>query len=110
MVILIIGNHSIIYVYLFSKGKSLSHCFLHQTIKLWIWFSWTGHGFMSFLDIVPSPSLKSCVFYSLVYILITQCAISRYGQYRKLRDQIDKNEGGLEAFSRGYEIFGFTRR
>lgn len=73
MVILIIGNHSIIYVYLFSKGKSLSHCFLHQTIKLWIWFSWTGHGFMSFLDIVPSPSLKSCVFYSLVYSNYTVC-------------------------------------
>jgi 1,4-alpha-glucan branching enzyme len=33
----------------------------------------------------------------------------RYGQYRKLREEIDKNEGGLEAFSRGYEIFGFTR-
>ncbi|WZY92247.1 hypothetical protein YC2023_064576 [Brassica napus] len=33
----------------------------------------------------------------------------RYGQYIKLREQIDKNEGGLEAFSRGYEIFGFTR-
>ncbi|KAF3558185.1 hypothetical protein F2Q69_00011127 [Brassica cretica] len=33
----------------------------------------------------------------------------RYGQYIKLREEIDKNEGGLEAFSRGYEIFGFTR-
>ncbi|KAH0837368.1 hypothetical protein HID58_092396, partial [Brassica napus] len=33
----------------------------------------------------------------------------RYGQYIKLREEIHKNEGGLEAFSRGYEIFGFTR-
>ncbi|XP_041998026.1 1,4-alpha-glucan-branching enzyme 2-2, chloroplastic/amyloplastic-like [Salvia splendens] len=33
----------------------------------------------------------------------------RYDQYRKLRAAIDKNEGGLEAFSRGYEKFGFVR-
>ncbi|XP_042045963.1 1,4-alpha-glucan-branching enzyme 2-2, chloroplastic/amyloplastic-like [Salvia splendens] len=33
----------------------------------------------------------------------------RYDQYRKLRAAIDKNEGGLEAFSRGYEKFGFIR-
>ncbi|KAG8376680.1 hypothetical protein BUALT_Bualt09G0089100 [Buddleja alternifolia] len=33
----------------------------------------------------------------------------RYGQYKKLREAIDKYEGGLELFSRGYEKFGFTR-
>ncbi|KAB1221286.1 1,4-alpha-glucan-branching enzyme 1, chloroplastic/amyloplastic [Morella rubra] len=33
----------------------------------------------------------------------------RYGQYKRIRDAIDKCEGGLEAFSRGYEKFGFTR-
>ncbi|XP_061370951.1 1,4-alpha-glucan-branching enzyme 1, chloroplastic/amyloplastic-like isoform X2 [Gastrolobium bilobum] len=33
----------------------------------------------------------------------------RYGQYKKLREEIDKYEGGLDAFSRGYEKFGFTR-
>ncbi|KAL3754115.1 hypothetical protein ACJRO7_001375 [Eucalyptus globulus] len=33
----------------------------------------------------------------------------RFGQYRKMREAIDKYEGGLEAFSRGYEKFGFTR-
>ncbi|KAH6825381.1 starch branching enzyme 2.1 [Perilla frutescens var. hirtella] len=33
----------------------------------------------------------------------------RYDQYRKLREAIDKNEGGLELFSRGYEKFGFNR-
>ncbi|KAL2250744.1 UNVERIFIED_CONTAM: 1,4-alpha-glucan-branching enzyme 1, chloroplastic/amyloplastic [Sesamum indicum] len=33
----------------------------------------------------------------------------RYGQYRRLRDSIDKNEGGLEKFSRGYEKLGFNR-
>jgi len=27
-----------------------------------------------------------------------------------MRDMIDKYEGGLDAFSRGYEKFGFTRR
>ncbi|KAL9260821.1 1,4-alpha-glucan-branching enzyme 1, chloroplastic/amyloplastic-like protein [Drosera capensis] len=34
----------------------------------------------------------------------------RYGQYKKVREAIDNTEGGLEAFSRGYEKFGFTRR
>ncbi|KAM7468289.1 hypothetical protein LguiB_015851 [Lonicera macranthoides] len=33
----------------------------------------------------------------------------RYGHYKKMREEIDKYEGGLEAFSRGYEKFGFTR-
>ncbi|TQE04341.1 hypothetical protein C1H46_010126 [Malus baccata] len=33
----------------------------------------------------------------------------RYGQYKRLREEIDKYEGGLEVFSRGYEKFGFTR-
>ncbi|KAF8017811.1 hypothetical protein BT93_H2878 [Corymbia citriodora subsp. variegata] len=33
----------------------------------------------------------------------------RFGQYRRMREAIDKYEGGLEAFSRGYEKFGFTR-
>ncbi|KAK4481161.1 hypothetical protein RD792_012042 [Penstemon davidsonii] len=33
----------------------------------------------------------------------------RYGQYKKLREAIEKHEGGLEVFSRGYEKFGFTR-
>lgn len=35
---------------------------------------------------------------------------NRYGHYKKMREEIDKYEGGLEAFSRGYEKFGFTRR
>ncbi|KAI6697888.1 hypothetical protein NL676_018007 [Syzygium grande] len=33
----------------------------------------------------------------------------RFGQYSRMREAIDKYEGGLEAFSRGYEKFGFTR-
>lgn len=33
-----------------------------------------------------------------------------YKQYRRLREEIDKYEGGLEAFSRGYEKLGFLRR
>ncbi|KAL7170397.1 hypothetical protein ACSBR2_035296 [Camellia fascicularis] len=32
----------------------------------------------------------------------------RYAHYKKIREAIDKNEGGLEVFSRGYEKFGFT--
>ncbi|KAL5807547.1 hypothetical protein ACOSQ4_030280 [Xanthoceras sorbifolium] len=33
----------------------------------------------------------------------------RYGQYKRLREEIDKCEGGLEVFSRGYEKLGFIR-
>ncbi|PKA62389.1 1,4-alpha-glucan-branching enzyme 2-2, chloroplastic/amyloplastic [Apostasia shenzhenica] len=33
----------------------------------------------------------------------------RYSQYKNMRELIDKHEGGLDAFSRGYEKFGFTR-
>ncbi|KDP42706.1 hypothetical protein JCGZ_23646 [Jatropha curcas] len=33
----------------------------------------------------------------------------RFSQYKRLRAEIDKYEGGLDAFSRGYEKFGFTR-
>jgi hypothetical protein len=33
----------------------------------------------------------------------------RYAQYKSVREHIDKLEGGLEAFSRGYEKFGFNR-
>ncbi|KAM7255145.1 hypothetical protein ACFE04_020386 [Oxalis oulophora] len=33
----------------------------------------------------------------------------RYGQYKRIREAIDKHEGGLEAFSRGYQKFGFSR-
>ncbi|XP_062117534.1 1,4-alpha-glucan-branching enzyme 2-2, chloroplastic/amyloplastic-like [Humulus lupulus] len=31
----------------------------------------------------------------------------RFEQYKKLREDIDKYEGGLEVFSRGFEKFGF---
>lgn len=34
----------------------------------------------------------------------------RFSEYKKMREAIDKYEGGLEAFSRGYEKKGFTRR
>lgn len=33
----------------------------------------------------------------------------RFEQYKKMREAIDKYEGGLETFSRGYEKLGFTR-
>ncbi|KAJ0027524.1 hypothetical protein Pint_35900 [Pistacia integerrima] len=33
----------------------------------------------------------------------------RYGQYKKMREDIDRYEGGLELFSCGYEKLGFTR-
>ncbi|XVF07723.1 hypothetical protein REPUB_Repub06bG0164300 [Reevesia pubescens] len=33
----------------------------------------------------------------------------RYAEYKRMREEIDKYEGGLEVFSRGYEKLGFTR-
>ncbi|CAL9183351.1 unnamed protein product [Musa hybrid cultivar] len=33
----------------------------------------------------------------------------RYNQYKKMREMIDQYEGSLDAFSRGYEKFGFKR-
>ncbi|XP_047316567.1 1,4-alpha-glucan-branching enzyme 2-2, chloroplastic/amyloplastic-like [Impatiens glandulifera] len=33
----------------------------------------------------------------------------RYTQYKKMREAIDRHEGGLAAFASGYEHFGFTR-
>lgn len=33
----------------------------------------------------------------------------RYSQYKNMRGLIDQYEGGLDAFSRGYEKFGFVR-
>ncbi|TYI98812.1 hypothetical protein E1A91_D01G243300v1 [Gossypium mustelinum] len=33
----------------------------------------------------------------------------RYAQYKRMREEIDKYEGGLEVFSRGYEKLGFVR-
>ncbi|KAK8593397.1 hypothetical protein V6N12_045479 [Hibiscus sabdariffa] len=33
----------------------------------------------------------------------------RYAQYKRMRKEIDKYEGGLEVFSRGYEKLGFIR-
>ncbi|KQJ99702.1 hypothetical protein BRADI_3g44760v3 [Brachypodium distachyon] len=33
----------------------------------------------------------------------------RYSLYRRVRSDIDQHEGGMDAFSRGYENFGFNR-
>lgn len=34
---------------------------------------------------------------------------NRYSEYKRMRAAIDQYEGGLDAFSRGYEKLGFTR-
>lgn len=43
-------------------------------------------------------------------VCFTQLGENRYSRYRELRSLIDQHEGGLDAFSRGYEKLGFTRR
>jgi len=55
---------------------------------------------------VPAPGhvqLKSKECFSML-------STFRFSEYKKMREAIDKYEGGLEAFSRGYEKKGFTRR
>lgn len=47
---------------------------------------------------------------TLTYYMLCMFVNYSYGQYKRLREAIDKNEGGLEVFSRGYKKFGFTRR
>lgn len=51
-----------------------------------------------------------CEVMELAEVLLLYFFCFRYSQYKKMRDMIDKYEGGLDAFSRGYEKFGFIRR
>lgn len=48
--------------------------------------------------------------YNLKFFFFLMLSTFRYSQYKKMREAIDKYEGGLEAFSRGYEKMGFTHR
>lgn len=59
---------------------------------------------------VPPPGLGQKI-YEIDPLLTnySQHLDYRYSQYKKMREAIDKYEGGLEAFSRGYERMGFTR-
>lgn len=49
-------------------------------------------------------------FYKDFFLCFIHSFNYRYGHYKKMREAIDKYEGGLELFSRGYEKFGFIRR
>jgi 1,4-alpha-glucan branching enzyme len=42
--------------------------------------------------------------------LVCLGGFNRYSEYKRMRAAIDQHEGGLDAFSRGYEKLGFTRR
>jgi hypothetical protein len=42
--------------------------------------------------------------------VVCLCGFNRYSEYKRIRAAIDQHEGGLDAFSRGYEKLGFTRR
>lgn len=61
-------------------------------------------GFGSALDFVTFFPVPPINVYCVLFTMLS------YGQYKRLREEIDKYEGGLEVFSRGYEKFGFTRR
>jgi hypothetical protein len=61
----------------------------------------------SFVLLVLNWCVKKKPWFSLKYIYFSNYS---YGQYKKIREEIDKYEGGLDAFSRGYEKLGFTRR
>lgn len=63
-----------------------------------------------FLKLFFGVYSKAVFVRSSIRLFHLTCFLYRYDQYRKLRAAIDRNEGGLEQFSRGYEKFGFTRR
>ncbi|KAG6596555.1 1,4-alpha-glucan-branching enzyme 1, chloroplastic/amyloplastic, partial [Cucurbita argyrosperma subsp. sororia] len=59
---------------------------------------------------IPPPGSGQRIYEIDPYLLAHKGHLDyRYEQYRRLREAIDQNEGGLEVFSRGYEKFGFTR-
>ncbi|GJM85150.1 hypothetical protein PR202_ga01576 [Eleusine coracana subsp. coracana] len=60
---------------------------------------------------VPQPSTNGQRIYDIDPMLrgFKHHLEYRYSLYRRLRSDIDQYEGGLEAFSRSYEKFGFNR-
>ena len=62
-------------------------------------FCWTTH-------ISSLWCVSLCVFHFFFGCILCYS----FGQYKKMREAIDKYEGGLDLFSRGYEKMGFTRR
>eukprot|EP00475_Leptophrys_vorax_P007651 TRINITY_DN14849_c0_g1_i1.p1 TRINITY_DN14849_c0_g1~~TRINITY_DN14849_c0_g1_i1.p1 ORF type:complete len:834 (+),score=63.92 TRINITY_DN14849_c0_g1_i1:27-2504(+) len=59
---------------------------------------------------VPPPGEGKKIFETDEYLNQHRIHLEyRFGQYKKLRWEIDQHEGGLEKFSRGYEKFGFNR-
>ncbi|CAI5528210.1 unnamed protein product [Closterium sp. Naga37s-1] len=60
--------------------------------------------------VVPPPGEGKKIFETDEYLNAHRIHLEyRFGQYKKLRWEIDQHEGGLEKFSRGYEKFGFNR-
>lgn len=58
--------------------------------------------------IIPPPGTGQKIYEIDPYLKEYRAHLDyRYTQYRKIREKIDTHEGGLDAFSRGYEIFGF---
>ncbi|XLT76139.1 hypothetical protein S245_033144 [Arachis hypogaea] len=62
------------------------------------------------IKIIPPPSCGKKI-YEIDPLLLTHhdhldfC----FGRYLRLREDIDKHEGGLDPFSRGHENFGFRQ-
>lgn len=44
-----------------------------------------------------------------LFVIIVFFIVNRYKCLFKLKDDIEKNEGGVEKFIRGYEKFGINR-
>ncbi|XP_068661481.1 1,4-alpha-glucan-branching enzyme 2-2, chloroplastic/amyloplastic-like [Aristolochia californica] len=59
---------------------------------------------------VPPPGDGQKIYEIDPTLMVHQAHLDyRYNQYRKMRELIDKYEGSLDAFSRGYEKYGFIR-
>ncbi|KAI5084799.1 hypothetical protein GOP47_0001047 [Adiantum capillus-veneris] len=64
----------------------------------------------SFPKVVPPPGEGQKIYELDSYLKTYRDHLDyRFEQYKKKRDLIDKFEGGLEAFSRGYEKMGFNK-
>ncbi|XLR33406.1 hypothetical protein S83_061306 [Arachis hypogaea] len=62
------------------------------------------------IKIIPPPGCGKKI-YEIDPLLLTHRdhLDFRFGRYLRLREDIDKHEGGLDPFSRGHENFGFRQ-
>ncbi|PIA39220.1 hypothetical protein AQUCO_02700415v1 [Aquilegia coerulea] len=70
----------------------------------------SGKAFRTTKRSIPPPGTGKKIYQIDPYLETHRPHLDyRFAQYKKMREEIDKYEGGLEIFSRGYEKLGFNR-